>query len=130
MIPGASRTGRIDPAVTTFTRYLAPGASQQLFLAGVLMYDLRPDRVGWTVYDIDTHRPVVLDGLVLTGLEHKLADELVSLLNRSVYGPSRKRLGKWPLMPTAARHHGGKTRSARSGRSSTLGDPECPQVGS
>ena len=76
--------------MTTFSRYLAPEASQQLFLAGVLMYDLRPDRVGWTVYDIDTHRPVVLDGLVLTGLEHKLADELVSLLNRSVYAGWRR----------------------------------------
>ena len=68
------------------------------------MYDLRPDRVGWTVYDIDTHRPVLLDGLVLTGLEHKLADELVSLLNRSVYGsgPRLKPTALWPSVNVLA----------------------------
>jgi hypothetical protein len=59
--------------------------------AGDSMYDIRPDRVGWTVYDIEVARPLLLEGIILTGLEHEAADELASLLNRSVYrsGPRR-----------------------------------------
>jgi len=55
------------------------------------MYDIRPDRVGWTVYDIELGRPLLLDDIILIGLEHDAADELASLLNRSVYRSDRKR---------------------------------------
>ena len=55
------------------------------------MYDIRPDRVGWTVYDIELGRPLLLGELKLVGLEHEAADELASLLNRSVYRPCSKR---------------------------------------
>ena len=71
------------------------------------MYDVRPDRVGWTVYDVETGRPAVLDDLVLVELEHEAADQLVALLNRTVYGSRPKRLSKWPLMPTTARRNAG-----------------------
>jgi len=52
------------------------------------MYDMRPDRVGWTVYDVETGRPVLLDDLDLVGLDVEVADELVALLNRWD-GPTR-----------------------------------------
>jgi hypothetical protein len=58
------------------------------------MYDVRPDRVGWTVYDVETSKPAVLDDLLLTELEHDTADELAGLLNRNVYGTRQKRLSK------------------------------------
>jgi len=48
------------------------------------MYDIRPDRVGWTVHD-ELGRPLLLHDILLMGLEHEAADELASLLNRSVY---------------------------------------------
>ncbi len=77
------------------------------------MYDVRPDRVGWTVYDVETGRPAVLDDLALTQLEHETADELASLLNRNVYGPCRKRLSRWPLPPAAARRDVGRSLAPR-----------------
>ena len=77
------------------------------------MYDVKPDRVGWTVYDAETGRPAVLDGLALVELEHKAADELASLLNRNVYGPSQKRLSSWPLLPAVARRDAGKLLARR-----------------
>jgi PleD family two-component response regulator len=77
------------------------------------MYDMRPDRVGWTVYDVETGKPAVLDELVLTALEHDTADELVSLLNRNVYGTRQKRLSKWPLPPSAARRDAGRQLTPR-----------------
>ena len=55
------------------------------------MYDIRPDRVGWTVYEIELGRPCLLSDLILIGLEHEAADELASLFNRSVYHSSSKR---------------------------------------
>ena len=65
------------------------------------MYDMRPDRVGWTVYQVETDRPVILDDLVLTELEFEAADELVGLLNRT--GRRReKRLTTWPLLPRSS----------------------------
>ena len=64
------------------------------------MYDVRPDQVGWTVFDADTGRPAVLDGLTLVGLEHEAADETAGLLNRTIYGKRPKRLSDWP--PVAA----------------------------
>jgi hypothetical protein len=51
------------------------------------MYDIKPDRVGWTVYDIESGRPLLLDDIVVTGLDHEAADELAGLLNRSLYRP-------------------------------------------
>ena len=69
------------------------------------MYDIRPDRIGWTVYDIKLGRPLLLDGLTLVGLEHEAADELASLLNRSVYRPCSKRreMHEAPAQTMAAR---------------------------
>ena len=56
-----------------------------------MRYDMRPDRVGWTVFDIATGRPVVLGGQALTGLEEAAADELVDLLNRDDQERFRRR---------------------------------------
>ncbi len=78
------------------------------------MYDVRPDHVGWTVHDVETGRAAVLDGVVLTELEHTAADEVVSLLNRSVYGTRPKRLSRWPLLPSTAHRDAGKPLARRS----------------
>jgi hypothetical protein len=56
------------------------------------MYNVKSDRVGWTVYDVESGRPALLDGLALVGLEHEAADQTASLLNRNVYGARKKRL--------------------------------------
>ena len=77
------------------------------------MYDVKPDRVGWTVCDAETGCPAVLDGLALVELEHEAADELACLLNRNVYGRSQKRLSNWPLMPSAAPRDAGKPLARR-----------------
>jgi hypothetical protein len=45
-------------------------------------FHLRPDRTGWTVYDIWTGEPVALALLVQSGLAHEDALELAELLNR------------------------------------------------
>ena len=49
-----------------------------------MQYDMRPDRTGWTVFDVTTDKPVVLDDLVLVGLDSDAAHQLVSLLHRPV----------------------------------------------
>ena len=67
------------------------------------MFDMRPDQVGWTVYDVETGKPAALDEVQLVELEHETADELVGLLNRNVYGSRPKRLSKWPLLSSAPR---------------------------
>ncbi len=77
------------------------------------MYDVKPDRVGWTVYDAETGRPAVLDGLTLVGLNHEAADETAGLLNRSIYGARQKPLSRWPLMPSFARRDVGKPLARR-----------------
>ena len=77
------------------------------------MYDVRPDRVGWTVYDVETSRPAVLDDLVLVELERETAGELVALLNRTVYSRQPKRLSQWPLLPSIARRDAGRSPSPR-----------------
>ena len=77
------------------------------------MYDVKPDQVGWTVFDADTGRPAVLDGLTLVGLEHEATDETAGLMNRSIYGKRPKRLSDWPLVPTIARRDAGKPLSYR-----------------
>jgi hypothetical protein len=48
-----------------------------------MRYDMRPDAVGWTIFDVITGRPVVLEDVVLAELELEAADELVDLLNRA-----------------------------------------------
>jgi hypothetical protein len=45
-------------------------------------FHCRPDRLGWTVYDIWTGEPVALALLVQTGLAYADALDLVELLNR------------------------------------------------
>lgn len=92
------------------------------------MYDMRPDRVGWTVYDVETGRPAVLDDLVLTELEHATADELTSLLNRNLYGSGRKRLSKWPLLPSDTRRNAPvrRTREGRSDETAILDPSDRP----
>ncbi len=65
------------------------------------------------MYDAETGRPAVLDDLALVELEREAADELASLLNRSVYGPSQKRLSPWPLLPSAARRDAGRSLARR-----------------
>ena len=46
-----------------------------------MRYDVRPDPVGWTIYDTVTGRPAVLDDLVLVELELEVADDLANMLN-------------------------------------------------
>ena len=77
------------------------------------MYDVKPDQVGWTVFDADTGRPAVLDGLTLVGLGHEAADETAGLLNRSVYGARQKPLSRWPLMPSITPREAGKLLARR-----------------
>lgn len=59
------------------------------------MYDMKPDRVGWTVFDVETGRPALLNGLILIEFEHEDADELVARLNRPLH-VQPKRLSNWP----------------------------------
>ena len=77
------------------------------------MYDMKPDLVGWTVYDVETGRPAVLDDVVLIELEQDIAEHLVVLLNRTVYTRQPKRLSQWPLMPSVARRDAGRPPSVR-----------------
>ena len=45
-------------------------------------YDMRPDRVGWTLFDVTTGRRVVWDDVPLTGVDLDAAHELLVLLHR------------------------------------------------
>jgi hypothetical protein len=49
------------------------------------MYDMKPDRVGWTVFDVETNKPAVLHGLILIEFAHEDADALVARLNRPLH---------------------------------------------
>jgi hypothetical protein len=60
------------------------------------MYDMKPDRVGWTVFDVQTNKPAVLHGLILIEFEHEDADALVARLNRPLH-VQPKRLSNWPM---------------------------------
>ena len=52
-------------------------------VAGTLLrHDLKPDRTGWTVYDVLEGRSVCLGGVSLVGLSFEDANELVDVLNR------------------------------------------------
>jgi hypothetical protein len=45
-------------------------------------YDMRPDCLGWTLFDVTTGRPVVWDDVPLTGVDLDAAHELLILLHR------------------------------------------------
>jgi hypothetical protein len=47
----------------------------------LLPFDLRPDRVGWTVVETATDRPASLDGMALVGLSLEDAERLVNAFN-------------------------------------------------
>jgi hypothetical protein len=47
----------------------------------LVRYDMRPDDEGWTVYDIWTGWPAVVQGAEQIGLDLDDADDLVDLLN-------------------------------------------------
>ena len=47
-----------------------------------MQYDMRPDRLGWTVFAVTTGRPVVWEEVPLTGIEQDAAHELLVLLHR------------------------------------------------
>lgn len=47
-----------------------------------MLYDARPDRIGWTVFEVDSGRPVSWDGVTLAGLDLEPALEVVRLLHR------------------------------------------------
>ena len=72
------------------------------------MYDVKPDRVGWTVCDDETGQPSVLEGVTLTELAYEAADVFACLLNRSVYGAKQKPLSRRPLMAPVTRRNAGK----------------------
>lgn len=46
----------------------------------IARYDLRPDSEGWTVFDVWTGEPVVIELTPQTGLDIQDADELAELL--------------------------------------------------
>jgi hypothetical protein len=45
-------------------------------------YEMRPDCLGWTLFDVTTGRPVVWDAVLLTGVDLDAAHELLILLHR------------------------------------------------
>src|SRR3954467_10670283 len=47
-----------------------------------MYYGMRPDRVGWTLFDVTTGRPVVWDDVPLAGVDLDAAHELLVLLHR------------------------------------------------
>ena len=61
------------------------------------MYDMKPDRVGWTVFDVETGRPALLQGLILTGIDHDDADELVPCLNSPLHVQLKPK-SNWPAL--------------------------------
>jgi len=47
----------------------------------LLRYDLRPDREGWTVFDVTTDHPAFFEELPLVGLPLDDAEKAVNALN-------------------------------------------------
>jgi hypothetical protein len=47
----------------------------------LLRYDLRPDREGWTVFDVTTDHPAFFEELPLMGLPLDDAEKAVNALN-------------------------------------------------
>lgn len=48
----------------------------------LVVYDLRKDNAGWTVYDTVTLEPACVDGVAQVGLAKAAADDLMDVLNR------------------------------------------------
>src|SRR3954467_3548588 len=65
-----------------------------------MYYGMRPDRVGWTLFDVTTGRPVVWDDVPLTGVDLDAAHELLALLHRQHRLRARPSLDR--ITPTAA----------------------------
>ena len=66
------------------------------------MYDMRADQVGWTVFHVESGRPVKVHDVVLVGLDYGPADEMVALLNRQGRTRKSKRLSDWPFSRAGA----------------------------
>lgn len=49
-----------------------------------MQFDMRPDRVGWTVFGISTGRPVTWADVPLIGVDLDTAHELIALLHRQL----------------------------------------------
>ena len=49
-----------------------------------MQFDMRPDRVGWTVFDVSTGRPVTWADVPLIGVDLSTAQELLPLLHRQL----------------------------------------------
>ena len=47
----------------------------------LLPYDCRADQIGWTVFEVETQRPVLINGLAIVGLELEEAEEIANGLN-------------------------------------------------
>jgi hypothetical protein len=47
----------------------------------LLPFDIHPDRLGWSVIEIATNRPVSLDEVTLVGLSFEDAEQLVNAFN-------------------------------------------------
>ena len=47
----------------------------------LLPYDIRPDREGWTVFDVTTSRPGFLHEVLLVGFSLEDAEEAANALN-------------------------------------------------
>lgn len=52
-------------------------------------YDIRQDREGWTVFDVFTGEPVVINMVTQTGLEVQDAEELAELLDHKAFATER-----------------------------------------
>jgi hypothetical protein len=60
--------GDTDLVCATFSRHVAT-----LLMRRTRMYDVRPDQVGWTVFDVETGRAAVLNDIALIQLKHEIA---------------------------------------------------------
>src|SRR4051794_530618 len=64
------------------------GSAQML-----LRYDLRPDREGWTVFDVTTDRPAFFEELPLVGLPLDDEEKAVNALNTmEIKSPARRKV--------------------------------------
>ena len=53
-------------------------------------YDIREDTEGWTVFDVFTGEPVVIEMVTQTGLDIQDADELAELLDHRALARERR----------------------------------------
>ena len=56
---------------------------------GSMRYDIRRDSEGWTVFDLFTGEPVVIEMVPQTGLDIQDADELAELLDHKTFKDER-----------------------------------------